>query len=119
MRPFKEFGVVSSRREEEAGGRVAKPLDPWANLSSVLARSTMAEIPAEVKEQIFNALGKAVVRIWSGLSQDVQQHLFEEAVKSQGEPKRQGLAIFLHDEHQRTADTLKSRAILSPDSLGG
>jgi hypothetical protein len=56
---------------------------------------------------------------WSNLPQDVQHHLFEEAVLSQGEAKRQQLAIYLHDEHQRTADALKARAISTPDSLGG
>jgi predicted flavoprotein YhiN len=76
----------------------------------------MTELSAETKGQIFCALGKAVVRIWSNLPQDVQHHLFEEAVVSQGESKRQQLAIHLHDEHQRTADALN--AIPTPDSLG-
>ena len=79
----------------------------------------MTKLSSETKKQIFCALGKAVVRIWSNLPQDVQHHLFEEAVMSQGESKRQRLAIYLHDEHQRTADALKARAILTPDSLGG
>jgi hypothetical protein len=79
----------------------------------------MIELAADTKEQILCALGKAVVRIWSNLPQDVQHHLFEEEVLSQGEAKRQQLAIYLHDEHQRTADALKARAISTPDSLGG
>jgi hypothetical protein len=79
----------------------------------------MTELSAETKEQIFCALGKAVVRIWSNLPQDVQHHLFEEAVVSQGESKRQQLAIYLHDEHQRAADGLRARPISTPDSLGG
>jgi hypothetical protein len=79
----------------------------------------MAELAAETKEQIFCALAKAVVRIWGNLPQDVQQHLIEEAVLSQGESKRHELAIYLHDEHQRTADALRARAISTPDSLGG
>jgi hypothetical protein len=79
----------------------------------------MTEWPDETKQQIFCAPGKAVVRIWSNLQQDVQHHLFEEAVMSQGESKRQQLAIYLHDEHQRTADAIKARAIPTPDSLGG
>jgi hypothetical protein len=41
------------------------------------------------------------------------------AVMSQGESKRQQLAIYLHDEHQRTADGLRVRAIFTPDSLAG
>jgi hypothetical protein len=79
----------------------------------------MIELAADTKERIFRALGKAVVRIWSNLPQEVQHHLFEEAVLSQGESNRQQLAIYLHDEHQRTADALKARAISTPDSLGG
>jgi hypothetical protein len=79
----------------------------------------MTEWSDETKEQIFCALGKAVVRIWSNLRQDVQHHLFEEAIMSQGESKRQQLAIYLHDEHQRTTDAMKARAIPTPDSLGG
>ena len=74
----------------------------------------MTELSAETKEQIFCALGKAVVRIWSNLPQGVQQQLFEEAVLSQGESKRHELAIYLH----RTADALRGRAISTPDSLG-
>jgi hypothetical protein len=79
----------------------------------------MTELSAEIKEQIFNALGKAVVRIWSRLPQEVQHDLFEAAVLSQGEDRRQELAIYLHHEHQRTTDAVKARAIPTPDSLGG
>jgi hypothetical protein len=79
----------------------------------------MTDFSPETKEMIFSALGKAVVRIWSNLPQDVQHHLFEEAVSSQGESKRHQLAIYLHAEHQRTADAVRARAVLTPDSLGG
>ena len=57
----------------------------------------MDELPIETKEQVFRALGEAVVRIWSRLPQDVQHDLFEGAVVSQGESKRQPLAVFLLD----------------------
>ena len=79
----------------------------------------MTELPAETKEQIFIALGKAVVRLWSDLPPDVQHHLFEKAVLSRGESERHQLASYLHHEHQRTADAIKARAIPTPDSLGG
>ena len=36
-------------------------------------------------DQFTRALGEAVIRIWSNLPQDVQNHLFQEAVRSQGE----------------------------------
>jgi hypothetical protein len=79
----------------------------------------MDELPTETQEQVFGALGKAVVRIWSQLPHDIQQHLFEEAVTSQGESLRQQLAVFLHHNHPRTSDGIKARALPEPDSLGG
>ena len=45
----------------------------------------MDELPTETKEQVFRALGEAVVAIWSRLPQDIQHDLFEGAVTSQGE----------------------------------
>jgi hypothetical protein len=66
------------------------------------------------------AIGEAVIRIWSNLPQEVQDHLFKEAVASQGESIRSQLAVFLHDKHSRTADPLgKAREMPEPDSLGG
>jgi hypothetical protein len=79
----------------------------------------MDEFPVEAQQQVFGALGKAVVRIWSQLPQDIQHHLFEEAVTSQGESMRQQLAVFLHHTHPRTTDSIKARAMPEPDSLGG
>ena len=73
-----------------------------------------------ITEQLTRALGEAVIRIWSNLPQEVQNHLFEEAVTSQGESIRSQLAVFLHDKHSRTADPLgKPREMPEPDSLGG
>src|SRR5947207_12290481 len=62
-----------------------------------------------ITEQLTRALGEAVVRIWSNLRQEVQNHLFQEAVTSQGEPIRSQLAVFLHDKHSRTSDRQPSR----------
>ena len=73
----------------------------------------------EAKEQLSRALGEAVIRIWSNLPQDVQHRLFEEAVISHGESMRQQLAVFLHDKHLSTSDSIKAREIPEPDSLGG
>jgi len=50
-----------------------------------------------ITEQLRRALGEAVIRIWSNLPQEVQDHLFNEAVASQGESIRSQLAVFLHD----------------------
>jgi len=71
-------------------------------------------------DQLTRALGEAVIRIWSNLPQDVQNHLFQEAVRSQGESIRPQLAVFLHNKHPRTLDPLgKPREMTEPDSLGG
>ena len=71
-------------------------------------------------DQLTRALGEAVIRIWSNLPQEVQDHLFREAVASQGETIRSHLAVFLHDRHQQTLDPLGDpRETTEPDSLGG
>jgi hypothetical protein len=83
----------------------------------------MATIPGDASdhpasEQLSQALGEAVVRIWGLLPPDVQQHLFEEAT-SHGAETRTQLALFLHGKHPRTCDSLKAHAMIEPDSLGG
>jgi hypothetical protein len=76
--------------------------------------------PADTNcEQLFLALGRAASKLWSGLTQEAQQQLFEEAVAVGGEGLREPLAVFLHERHPRTTDTLKQDAIQEPDSLGG
>jgi hypothetical protein len=79
----------------------------------------MDEISTETKERVFRALGESVARIWSRLPQDIQHHLFEGAVTSEGESTRQQIAVFLHGRHSRTSDSTKARAMPEPDSLGG
>jgi len=74
---------------------------------------------ADATDKMSRALGHAVARCWSRLSQEAQQDLFESAVESQGEAIRQQLAIFLHGQHARTLDALHSQATPEPDSLGG
>ena len=71
------------------------------------------------KELLFVALGEAVVKMWSNLPHDVQQNLFEKVVASHGEQVRQELAVFLHNNHSRTSDATKAKAMREPDSLGG
>ena len=80
----------------------------------------MDPIPGATADQLTRALGDAVIRMWSDLPQDVQNHLFQEAVTSQGESIRPQLSVFLHDKHPRTLDPLgKPREMMEPDSLGG
>ena len=55
---------------------------------------------------VSNVLGEAVIDVWAGLPQDVQQKLFEQAVLAghgDEEVLRERLAKFLHDHHARTA----------------
>jgi hypothetical protein len=50
----------------------------------------------------------------------VQDGLFKEVVASRGESIRSQLAVFLHDNHERTSDPLGDpREMQEPDSLGG
>jgi len=73
-----------------------------------------------ITDQLTRALGEAVIRIWSNMPQEVQDHLFRQAVASQGESIRSQLAVFLHDEHERTSDPFGDpREMKEPDSLGG
>jgi hypothetical protein len=77
-------------------------------------------IPSLTADQLMRALGEAVIRIWSHLPEDVQNHLIQEAVTSQGESIKLQLAIFLHDQHPRTSDPFGNpREMTEPDSLGG
>jgi hypothetical protein len=77
-------------------------------------------ISSVITDQLTRALGEAVIRIWSNLPQEVQDHLFKEVVASQGEEIRSQLAVFLHDKHTRTSDPLGNpREMKEPDSLGG
>src|SRR6266851_9632757 len=68
----------------------------------LLEEGAMEAISSTAAEELTHALGHAVVRLWSSLPQDVQQHLFQAAVTSHGESIRPQLAIFLHDKHPRT-----------------
>ena len=79
----------------------------------------MDDLPAEIKEQVYRALGEAVAKAWSLLPQEVQHRLFEEAVGAHDESIRHRLAVFLHHQHFRTSDGAKARATPEPDSLGG
>jgi hypothetical protein len=65
-------------------------------------------------DRLSRALGQAVAQSWSTLPQEIQQRLFEAAVRSQGETIRQELAVYLHGKHDRTSDMAQSRAVPEP-----
>jgi hypothetical protein len=75
------------------------------------------ESSVQASDDVVQALGQAVVRLWSNLPSDVQQQLFEAATTAVGQEIRQRLAIFLHEKHPRTSAAL--RVMPEPDSLGG
>jgi hypothetical protein len=77
------------------------------------------ELSADVEARIYRTLGQGVVQAWSGLPQDIQEELFEAAVKAVGEQMRETIAIFLHGQHDRTKSGLQARAMPEPDSKGG
>jgi hypothetical protein len=85
---------------------------PASGTTTTLTRSPTASLQAHHEGHRAGtggrprALGEAVIRIWSNLPQDVQLHLFQEAVTSHGESIRTQLAVFLHDKHPRTSDPL-------------
>jgi hypothetical protein len=71
-------------------------------------------------DKLTTALGDAVTAVWGTLPADVQQALFEAAIRSAGEGSREKLAIYLHDRHPRTPPGDKlGREVPEPDSLGG
>ena len=57
------------------------------------------------RQWVSRLLGEAVIDVWGGLPQDIQQKLFEQAVLVGRDEAnlRERLAKFLHDHHQRTA----------------
>ena len=55
-----------------------------------------------------SVLGEAAIALWSELPQEIQQQLFERAVRlghksERDESLREQLAQFLHNHHERTA----------------
>jgi hypothetical protein len=59
-------------------------------------------------ERFVSVLGEATIALWSELPQEIQQQLFERAVRlghrsERDESLREQLAQFLHDHHERTA----------------
>ena len=75
----------------------------------------MQDLAADIQQRIFCTLGEGVVKLWSGLPQQIQHELFEAAVLGEGEDVRSQLAIFLHHTHNRTTDALKAHAMAEPD----
>ena len=101
-------------------GALDNGMIPFWQPDTGVAKMPSTEPNPHPADHLMRALGQAVIRIWSNLPQDVQNHLFWEAVRSQGESIRSQLAVLLHNKHPRTLDPLgKPREMTEPDSLGG
>lgn len=57
-------------------------------------------------ERFANFLGRAAMEVWGDMPRDVQEALFERAVKGH-DRDREELARLLHDRHPRTAHPAK------------
>jgi hypothetical protein len=57
---------------------------------------------SDIAGEFERLLGQAALKLWPDLPRDVQELLFETAVPV-NPTIRNGLAIFLHDRHPRTA----------------
>jgi hypothetical protein len=121
LRVLPDSGGISAEQEARTDFGLAHAPVPVEHAGARSAGVVkMPSTDPTTKDQLTRALGDAVIRIWSNLPQDVQNHLFQEAVSSQGESIRSQLAIFLHDKHSRTSDPLGNpREMPEPDSHGG
>jgi hypothetical protein len=62
------------------------------------------------KNRFAVVIGNATLRVWAELPRDIQERVFEDAVKGE-ESLRQQLAVYLHDHHPRTAHPAKPTAL--------
>jgi hypothetical protein len=53
------------------------------------------------EERFANLLGRAAMDVWGDMPRDIQEAIFETAMKGR-EPDREELARLLHDRHPRT-----------------
>jgi hypothetical protein len=53
------------------------------------------------EERFANLLGRAAMDVWGDMPRDIQEAIFETAMKGR-EPDREKLARLLHDRHPRT-----------------
>lgn len=49
------------------------------------------------------ALGQAALSMWGDLPRDIQETLFETAMKGRDDDQREAMARLLHERHPRTA----------------
>ena len=60
----------------------------------------------DAEDRFAGLLGKAAMDVWGDMPRDIQEALFETAMKGRGE-EREELARLLHDRHPRTLHPAK------------
>ena len=61
-------------------------------------------------QRFAQVIGQAALRLWPDLPRDIQERLFEDAVAAD-EALRHDVALYLHDQHPRTAHPPKPTAL--------
>jgi hypothetical protein len=69
--------------------------------SSTSSATQFGKQMADSRERFANLLGRAVMDVWGDMPRDIQEALFETAMKGQS-AEREELARLLHDRHPRT-----------------
>lgn len=59
-----------------------------------------------MKQELARMIGNAALQVWPNLPRDIQEVLFETAVRGR-DGLRQTLAVYLHDNHRKTAHLTK------------
>jgi hypothetical protein len=102
--------VDGSTLELELCGRARR-----CGSGSAISETIMPSLAANPESRFESLLGAAAVHVWAELPRDVQEKLFEHAVVighrgEADESLREQLAVFLHDRHKRTHQTLDGAA---------
>jgi hypothetical protein len=61
---------------------------------------------ADIQERLANLLGRAAMDVWGDMPRDIQEALFETAMRGR-DAEREELARLLHDRHPRTLHPAK------------
>jgi hypothetical protein len=82
---------------------------PDSVASSGKPRSSRRGAIEMAQERFVNLLGQASIEIWGDMPRDVQEALFETAMRGR-DGDREELARLLHDRHPRTQHPAKPRS---------
>jgi hypothetical protein len=71
-----------------------------------LSDQQFGELMADSYERFASLLGQAAMEVWGDMPRDIQEALFEAAMKGRN-GEREDLARLLHDRHPRTLHPAK------------